>query len=416
MHSPSRVHKKLPKPRIKGMTNSTDFESYRFAMEKNPGRILFLTGAPLPSSLAWEEDGLAAPLHRGFANNTKTTILETSISSNVAPSWRSLPLEQPHLPTGLTQASTEGYSFNGYGDANETSFLNTTDLSFASIIPSVGQTRKSLAFESDSEEALSQYYEHSFAVHEGIPSSQIIGTASFDNASFATEPDESSIPFTANTEVGSREQLTHERLACGHLSNLKEMPNAAYLHSITPQTMTVNFVVGIISISQPRTITTRRGGRSVELVEILVGDDTRTGFGINIWLPSLQESSHSLPRQGDLRSGVLELRPRDIVVAKQVALSSFKGKVYGQSLRRGMTTLDLLYRNVIDNEDRRGAFRAKDLEENAVDSHQIRKVKRVKDWVMQFVGATTALPPSKRRNPSRSRQERQLQTLPNDTP
>lgn len=362
-------------------------------------------------------DELSAPLQPAFANNTTTNTLEKLASSRVAPSWRSLPIERPHLPTGLTQASRQGCSFDGFAnDANETSFLSTANLPTASTNLNAGESQDSLATDSANADILSQYYEHSFAVHEHIPSSQIVGSDSLEYASFITELEDSSIAFTANSEPNSREQLTHSRLANGQLSDLKEMPNAAYLHSITPQTMTVNLVVGIISISPPRLITTRRGGRSVELVEILVADETKTGFGINIWLPCSQESNHALPRDGDLRSEVLELRPRDIVLAKQVALTSFQGKVYGQSLRRGMTTLDLLYRNVIDNEDRRGAFRARGLEDIAVDDTRMRKVKRVKNWVVQFVGPTAAVPPSKRRKTSHLRQENQLPMLPNDTP
>jgi hypothetical protein len=385
-------------------------------MLKNPGRMLFLTGAPLPSSLGWEEDDLSATLHPAFAENSKPDILGASTLSNKAPLWRSLPTEQSHLRTGLTQASRENWSFDGYDDANETCFLSPAELSSVSTNIDARTSQVSLASDSANDNMLSQYYEHSFAVHEDIPSSQIVNPASFEDVSFVTEPEESSMAFTANSEIDSRAQLTLTRLACGHLSDLKEMPNAAYLHSITPQTMTVNLVVGIISISQPRSIKTRQGGRSVELVEMIVGDDTRTGFGINIWLPSPQESSHALPRDGELRTEILELRPRDIVLVKQVALSSFKGKVYGQSLRRGMTTLGLLYRSVIDTEDRRGAFRAKELIDNDVGDPQVRKVKLVKDWVVQFVGATTALPPSNGRKTAPLRQKRQLQTLPNDTP
>ena len=382
------------------------------------GKVLFLTGAPLPNSLVWEEDDLSASLQPCFAEDYKRPSKPIPSSEDVWPSWRSLPLQQPHLPTGLTQASREGWSFGNQEDAgNETSFLSASNLSFVSGSPVAHHTPGLLASESDREDVLSQYYEHSFALHEDIPSSQIVGPASADeDASFITEPEEFSIAYTANSDFETNEQVARSRLTSGHLSDLKDMPNAAYLHSITPQTMTVNLVVGIISISQPRTIKTRRGGRSVELVEMLVGDDTRAGFGINIWLSPSQESNHSGPREETLRNDTLQLRPRDIVLVKQVALSSFGGKVYGQSLRRGMTTLDLLYRNVVDREDRRGAFRVKDLEEGAIDDLQFLKVKSVKDWVMQFVGASAHLPGVDNRSKAQLRKSRQLEALPNDTP
>lgn len=81
-----------------------------------------------------------------------------------------------------------------------------------------------------------------------------------------------------------------------------------------------------------------------------------------------------------------------------------------------MTTLDLLYRNVVDREDRRGAFRAKDLEEGAVDDLQFLKVKRVKHWVTQFVGASANLPGVDNRSKAQLRKSIQLEALPNDTP
>lgn len=382
------------------------------------GKVLFLTGAPLPNTLVWEEEDLSATLQPCFAEDYKRPSKPIPNSEDVWPSWRSLPLQQPHLPTGLTQASREGRSFGNQEDAgNETSFLSASKLSFVSGSPVADHTPALLASESDREDDLSRYYEHSFALHEDIPSSQIIGPASADkNASFITEPEEFSIAYTANSDLETDEQLARSRLTSGRLSNLEDMPNAAYLHSITPQTMTVNLVVGIISISQPRTIKTRRGERSVELVEMLVGDDTRAGFGINIWLPPSQVGNHSRPWEDTLRNDTLQLRPRDIVLVKQVALSSFRGKVYCQSLRRGMTTLDLLYRNVVDREDRRGAFRAKDLEEGAVDDLQFLKVKRVKHWVTQFVGASANLPGVDNRSKAQLRKSIQLEALPNDTP
>lgn len=380
-------------------------------------KTVLLDGAPQPSSLRWEEAELSAPLQPAFANHAEANNLETSTMANVGPSWRSLPIERVHLPTGLTQAGKENLSFEGFANATSaTSFLSTADLSLVFTNTDTCETQGSLALDPANTDILSQYYEHSLAVHEDIPTSQIVGPCSLEDASFMTEPEESSLALTANSETDSRGYLTLSRLANGQLNDLKDIPNAAHLHSITPQTMTVNLVLGIISVSQPRMITTRRDARSVELVEILVGDDTKTGFGINIWLPCSQESNHILPRNEDLRSEVLEVRPRDIVLAKQVALTSFKGRVYGQSLRRGMTTLDLLYRNVVDSEDRRGAFRARDLENIAKDDPHIHKVKRVKDWVVRFVGATTAPPPSKRQKASHLGKERQPQALPNDTP
>lgn len=382
------------------------------------GRVIFLTGAPLPSSLGWTEEELCAPLQPRFLERgTFESTGRTTTTDNKAPSWRSLPLEKSHLPTGLTPLTREGVPFEGYRYIDgETSFPSPTELSFISTDPNENPSQRSQVSDSEKEDVFTQYYEHSFSIHENIPSSQIVGAESL-NESFTTEPEDSSIAFSANSQSNPDGQLTRSRLTSSHLGDLKDMPNAAYLGSITPQTMTVNLVVGIISISQPRSIKTRKGGRTIELVEMLVGDDTKAGFGINIWLPPSHEILHPALQEADLRTQTLQLRPQDVVLAKTVALSSFRGKVYGQSLRRGMTTLDLLYRNGIDGADARGAYGADELNQGAVSEAQVRKARDVKTWVMRFVGANTgALPSGRVSKRQRLAKEKFMQALPDDTP
>ena len=392
------------------------------------GRIIFLTGAPLPSSLGWSEEELCAPLQPGFQERLPREFPEISSIDGKAPLWRSLPLQQPHLPTGLTQISQEHQFLNNYGYSNdETSFLSTAELSFSSTDPNEYPNEHSQLSNSDKEDVFTQYYEHSFALHENIPSSQIVGAESL-NDSFTTEPEDFSIAYSTS----SQSHLTRSKLTSSHLTDLKDLPNATYLHSITPQTMTVNLVAGIISIPQPRTIKTRKGGHPIDLVEILVGDDTKSAFCINIWLPPSCHPSHQ-DSTDLLRNQTSYLRPQDIILAKTIALSSFRGKVYGQSLRRGITTLDLLYRNVFDGDNVRGAFGAAELEQattpttttttttTILNDPQLRKLRNVKEWVMRFVGgASPRPPPSTDRKPIKYRDgvadEAKLQALPNDTP
>lgn len=378
-------------------------------------KVIFLTGAPLSKSLEWTDAELCAPLQPGFLErNPIVEPTERSSTNDKSPSWRFLPFSKPHLPTGLTQLSRENPPANDYDYINEeTSFLTATELSSFLRDPNDYPSQRSQGSDSDNEDVYTQYYEHSFAIHENIPSSQLVGAESFDE-SFTTEPE--SIPASSQS-LNTAGQLTRSRLTSCLLSDLKDMPNAAYLGSITPQTMTVNLVVGIISISQPRRIKTRKGGHVVELVEMLVGDDSKAGFGINIWLPHSPERNHSAPLQDhDLRTQILRLRPQDVILARTVALSSFRGKVYGQSLRRGMTTLDLLYRNVVDGDDARGAYCAAELERGIADDEpQVRKVRGVKDWVMRFVGANTGALPSGREKKFCLAKEKQMQVLPNDT-
>ena len=387
-------------------------------MVENCRKVLFLTGAPLLNSLTWEEDKLCAVLQPCFFESSEHRCQTVASAGTAVPAWRSLPLVQPHLPTGLTQLDRDNGALSVQEDIeNETSFLSTSNLSFVSAISNVDRNQGSLGSELSDDELLSQYYEHSFALHEDVPSSQILGSASaMVDESFDTEAEELSVALTDDSDRETDDQLARSKLVSSHLSDLKDMPNAAYLYSITPQTMTVDLVVGIISISQPRTVKTRRGGREVELVEILVGDDSRAGFGINMWLSPVEERINPGPRNEHLRNETLQLRPRDVVLARQVALCSFRGKVYGQSLRRGMTSLTLLYRNVVDKDDRKGTFRAKDFREQGVRDCQMTKVQKVKDWVLQFVGSNAGMAPFAKTSTSRFKKQAQLERLPNDTP
>jgi hypothetical protein len=78
------------------------------------------------------------------------------------------------------------------------------------------------------------------------------------------------------------------------------------------------------------------------------------------------------------------LRPRDVVCLQNVALSSYRGKVHGQSLKRDVTKIDLLFRRPVDDDDMQGVYSASNLR-NPIDP-QIKKVKAVRDWLLDFVG------------------------------
>jgi hypothetical protein len=279
---------------------------------------------------------------------------------------------QPHLFTGGPQS--QGWP----KDVPGASFFTASEIdSFMEELsqPPEGESHRSST--ESVEQVLSQFYEESYAKHKDIPSSQIAavsdteasftsGGTSFESASF-------------DSQLRPAGQVP----VAGHLTNVKDILNAKYLSSIQPQTMTVNLIVGIISIPQPRPIRTRRGA-DVELIEILVGDETKSGFGVNFWLSSSQSTT------GDMRTVLGGLRPQDVVLMRNVALSSFRNKVYGQSLRKEMTKVHLLYRNRVDKSDIRGSYTASDLVQGSQQVHpQVEKTIKVREWVMKFVGVGT---------------------------
>ncbi|KAL9008995.1 MAG: hypothetical protein Q9180_009445 [Flavoplaca navasiana] len=147
--------------------------------------------------------------------------------------------------------------------------------------------------------------------------------------------------------------------------------------------MTVNLLLGIIAMPPPRTIITRKDARTISLLELTVGDETKAGFGINIWLPA--PFSYLKPGEVDLRAEMEKLRVRDVVLMRNVALTSFRGRVYGQSLRRGMTRVELLYRFGGEGAER-GVAAGMERELNGEGGGAVaEKVRRVREWVLGFV-------------------------------
>ncbi|KPI34837.1 uncharacterized protein AB675_4878 [Cyphellophora attinorum] len=160
--------------------------------------------------------------------------------------------------------------------------------------------------------------------------------------------------------------------------------------------MTVNLVVGILAISPPRRVTTGKAynrPRQAELVELTLGDDSRTGFNVTLWMPpnmhvgwrdNADQNLNQTGARSNLRRAVKELRPRDIIMLQHVALSSYRGKVHGQSLKGDVTKIDLLYRKKVDEDDMQGCYTVSNLR-NPTDP-QLKKVKAVRDWMSEFVG------------------------------
>jgi len=176
------------------------------------------------------------------------------------------------------------------------------------------------------------------------------------------------------------------------LSDLAHIPNAARLESIIPQTMSVNLIVGILSAEQPRRVITRTGS-PMDLVELLVGDDTRAGFRVTFWLaPNRPASSKAMLVDELTTKATLEsLRPRDIVLLRTVGLSSFRNRVYGQSLRNGLSKVDILHREGLDESDICAIYSPTVMQTSTMDENsklnnpQLEKALRVKEWLLQFV-------------------------------
>lgn len=378
--------------------------------------MILLTGAPPSSTLEWSEKSLSAPLLAAFGDSQSERTEGDCIipSLPTLPAWRQLLLVTKHLPSGLSQQSVylNQNLVKSTPAEDQTSFFTTSDYSLLPDDTIVEGSQTSLRSESGSDDALTQFYEHSFNIHDDVPASNVTALLSFDDQTPGIPADNAQ-----DDREPPQPNLTRPKPRSTQLTTLREIPNAAYLRSLEPQTMTVDLVVGILSISQLRSIKTRRYNRQVELVELTVADDSKSGFGVSIWLPHDQLTNAKSGQEDDLRSRVTSIRPRDIVLVKNLALTSFQKKVHGQSLRKANTTLDLLYRSVVDSHDEPGAYSLRELGGNDTNDNQLCRVKEVKEWVMSFVGLG---PDPPLQNEMRSKdprvRTRLQQQLPSDTP
>ncbi|WEW60745.1 hypothetical protein PRK78_006232 [Emydomyces testavorans] len=276
--------------------------------------------------------------------------------------WRSLaPIKAPSF-----KSSREGASF----------------LTMGSIERYSGE---SVNLDAD-EEILSEFYDHSFALHEGMhPSSMSNDTKSF------TDDSETTPSFGDESQDGSVSKLPQSPFnvdgryrAQGHLIDIEDIPRAGYLQSIAPQTVTVNLIVAVISIRPRRRVRTR-WGREMDIVELLVGDETKSGFRVSCWVPPSKEGSIGVA-PNSLEESLKVLRLRDVILLRSVALSSFRGQVYGQSLRQNMTRLDILNREAVSSADVDVAAAFGGPGEDVNRSHpQAIKVLRVRRWIQNFV-------------------------------
>ncbi|RMZ77407.1 hypothetical protein DV738_g4364, partial [Chaetothyriales sp. CBS 135597] len=286
-------------------------------------------------------------------------------------------------------------------DTQPTEFFNPSD--FAGMESpnseiSCSESQPSGASAESTSEALNEFYDLSFTVHAALPSSELGEISDAAPGTPIYESNEEMFPSGSERQGGIMRSPSQRRLSSAPrpkiLTELSAIPNASYLYSIQPRTMTVNLIVGILSISPTKKVMAgRQNGRprQVEFIELVVGDNTKTGFNITMWLPkemhvNWKDGANAMPEgsRSELRRNLKMLRSRDIVLLQNVALSSYRGKVHGQSLRKDVTKIDLLFRRPIDDSDPEGVYRPSNLR-NPVDP-QIKRVKAVRDWLVESVG------------------------------
>lgn len=372
------------------------------------GKLLILTGAPDSSRLDWSTTALLTTFQPSIAQFALVPSSGGPLSTPKPKSthhpdqavWRSLPLHRTHIRTGFSQQ----HDLNLVGAfPSSADFLNTVAISLEAASQAGGLSQEEA--DEESSRLIADFYEHSLAVHGDLASSQLVphpDSQQPPNPGSFTTNDETS--FVSDTTTGNEDTTVLEDSTTfaadatlkaplhpsrDHLSDLEDIAPATYLLKILPATMTVTLIVGVISIAAPREITTHYGAVKT-LVEVLVGDETKSGFSVTFWL-SGGEARDPNDNDAVLRT----LRSQDIVLLQNVALNVFRKQVYGSSLRRGMTRVGLLYRaRVLGEEDVGGHYDASDLSRvgrarEGVVHPQLEKTRRVRDWVLKFVGGGT---------------------------
>jgi hypothetical protein len=338
--------------------------------------LKFLTGAPTPTALNWSEEGLlktfssALQRHLNYAHSAPPPPPTPTPTQPVA-RWRSIPL-------------TTNKTFH------ETSLLREEEQPHANISAKPRQINHLKADHDD-------FLDHSFALEANLQSSQIAShhhsledddpeeaTFMTDDSIYSTNNDDFETTFISTAGATKQDSGPQSAISSyrpvGPIMSIKAVPTAEYLQRIQPQTMTVNLLVGIISVGPARTVTTRNG-HDMDIIELTVGDETKAGFTISSWHRA-QDSHQRHKVEDQSRSILSSLRPQDVVLIERVALSSFRNAVFGQSLNRRATKNTTAFTILHKAHSLRSDGSQQTSFPRAVDN----KLERVCDWVSSFIG------------------------------
>jgi hypothetical protein len=341
-------------------------------------QLKFLTGAPTPSVLDWSEEGLlrtfssALQRHLNHAHSAPPPPPPPPTPTPTQPvaRWRSIPL-------------------NTNKTFHETSILRKEPLPRAKIGAKPRQVNHLKADHDD-------FLDHSFALEANLQSSQIAchhqsleddaeeATFMTDDSIYSTNNDDFETTFISTAGAAKQDSKPQSAVSSyrpvGPIMSIKAVPTAEYLQRIQPQTMTVNLLVGIISVGPARTVTTHNG-HDMDIIELTVGDETKAGFTISSWHRARDpHQRHQVVDQ--LRTMLSSLRSQDVVLIERVALSSFRNAVFGQSLNRRATKNTTAFTIL----HKAHTLRSDGSQQTSFSRAVENKLERVCDWVSSFIG------------------------------
>ncbi|EWC44234.1 hypothetical protein DRE_01060 [Drechslerella stenobrocha 248] len=300
--------------------------------------------------------------------------------------WRILPLQKPQLHTGFTQRVYDPtpsiYAWKQRCFTfSEDSQASSPMVPLSPSIPHLLLDDDDVVAVNDSaEDNGSSVLERSYAVHN-LPSSQV--PLSNSPPPTASSPGLRSGSVLEETTFYDEDTLPAPLppIPIAKLTDIEDLPSPARL--LNPyKTFSATLLVGIMK-AESQIIKTKYQNAAnpsglVELITFTVGDHTSAGLQIKIWL-SLSDGQPTTPGNPALIPGLAKSRcfvRGDIVLFQDLALATFNGVVYANSLRRERSKVTLIYR------EKRG-FRV-DLSDP--EDMTVEKVRRLREWVRGYIG------------------------------
>jgi hypothetical protein len=318
------------------------------------GQCILLTGAPDFEQLDWDETSLLTnfSIASSSSGTDKEACTPQPTASWQAPVWRSISTTPDRVIPDHALPQTQFFSFSAQ-------------------IPDLDIATKQ------------DFLEHSIALLDDLVSSQI-APADIDETSLLSTTtfsfaSETSILSDVSQISGLNADADLPIPANLPLTDVRQIPSASHILSIAPQTITLNILCAVISVSQPRAVTVRRRQSTMEILDLLVGDETRAGFSVSFWLPPAESQGSRAGRQEneDLRTALQSARAGDVVLIRNVALSVWRKAVYGQSLGRRWARNSTKIERIEDEALNRSV---------ALPFGFVGKLARVRTWRDEFVG------------------------------
>jgi hypothetical protein len=284
--------------------------------------------------------------------------LSTQSSSTSGPDWRILHRSPKRLKTGFTQ--------NSYPSTRaSTSTSTATSTSFSTGNPTPSEYVTPTVAGSSLLASQQTRPDDSFLSLDSAYTEEADTTFLDDDSTFLNptqDPDRPPIPPLVT------------------LTDLEDLPRPKAVAAAPSNSLRITALVAIISISEPRPVTTKFG-RKAQVITLTVGDPTHAPFRIDAWLEVHPKTSDEM----ELRAVVRELRVQDVIVVKNLRLGVWKDIVFGTTWRVGSaggSAVWVVHRLQCEDSEERRRWRRR-WDETVLAE---RKVARTIEWVEDFVG------------------------------